>query len=92
MATGHQAYLPGTGTLKKIVTEFGEGVLAEDGTINRNALRAIVFPENQDKVRKLSFLLRAFCLLYPADGKIRSHFCPPILKNGLSIHSLLQEK
>ena len=72
MATGHQAYLPGTDTLKKIVTAFGEGVLAEDGTINRNALRAIVFPENQDKVRKLSFLLHALCLLVTFLWKICS--------------------
>ncbi|XP_023337100.1 bifunctional coenzyme A synthase isoform X2 [Eurytemora carolleeae] len=42
---GHSAYLPGSTALKKIVEEFGDQVLAEDGTINRRVLGGIVFSD-----------------------------------------------
>ena len=43
---GHRAYEPGTECLKKVVEEFGDGILGNDGKINRAELGKIVF---QDK-------------------------------------------
>ena len=40
---GHLAYSPGQPAHAKVVQEFGQGVLAEDGTIDRRALGSIVF-------------------------------------------------
>eukprot|EP00088_Acartia_fossae_P044282 TRINITY_DN4696_c0_g1_i2.p1 TRINITY_DN4696_c0_g1~~TRINITY_DN4696_c0_g1_i2.p1 ORF type:complete len:485 (-),score=66.35 TRINITY_DN4696_c0_g1_i2:180-1634(-) len=42
---GHLAYQPGSPTLDKLVKEFGDSVLSEDGTVNRRALGAIVFSD-----------------------------------------------
>jgi phosphopantetheine adenylyltransferase/dephospho-CoA kinase len=42
---GHQAYTPGEVAYNKIVEEFGEKVVAEDGSIDRRALGGIVFSE-----------------------------------------------
>ncbi|MGV8968820.1 MAG: dephospho-CoA kinase [Microbacteriaceae bacterium] len=36
---------PGTPALAKIVAEFGDEVIADDGSLNRQALGAIVFPD-----------------------------------------------
>ena len=40
---GHEVYLPGRPAYDDIVDEFGRGVLAEDGTIDRKKLGPIVF-------------------------------------------------
>ena len=42
---GHKAYEPGTECLKKVVSEFGEGILGEGGKIDRAKLGKIVFQE-----------------------------------------------
>ena len=42
---GHVAYEPSTATFSRVVGEFGSGVLAHDGTIDRKALGAIVFSD-----------------------------------------------
>jgi len=42
---GHLAYSPGQEGHAKVVKEFGEGVLASDGTIDRRALGGIVFSD-----------------------------------------------
>ena len=42
---GHAAYLPGARAHAQLVEEFGQQVLAEDGTINRRALGGIVFSD-----------------------------------------------
>lgn len=42
---GHQAYLPGANAYKKLIEEFGDGILNEDTTVNRRALGAIVFAD-----------------------------------------------
>ena len=42
---GHLAYSPGQEGHAKVVKEFGEGVLAADGTIDRRALGGIVFSD-----------------------------------------------
>jgi len=43
----HEVMLPGTPAHQAIIDHFGEAILAEDGTINRAALGAIVFAEPQ---------------------------------------------
>ena len=40
---GHQTYEPGTATFAQVVAEFGEEIVAEDGTINRQVLGGLVF-------------------------------------------------
>lgn len=43
----HEVQLPGTRVYQAIVDRFGKAILAEDGTINRGALGAIVFADPQ---------------------------------------------
>merc|ERR1719154_945420 len=50
---GHEAYTPGAVAFQKIVEEFGNQVVAEDGTIDRRALGGIVFSE-KGKLKKLN--------------------------------------
>jgi phosphopantetheine adenylyltransferase/dephospho-CoA kinase len=40
---GHQTYEPGTETFAQVVAEFGDEIVAEDGTINRQVLGGLVF-------------------------------------------------
>ena len=40
---GHEVYLPGRPAYEDIVAEFGQDVVAEDGTIDRKKLGPIVF-------------------------------------------------
>jgi dephospho-CoA kinase len=42
---GHEIYLPGTPAYEEVVAEFGRGILAPDGTIDRQRLGAIVFAD-----------------------------------------------
>lgn len=42
---GHQAYAPGNPAHAAVVAAFGDGVVAEDGSIDRAALGAIVFAD-----------------------------------------------
>jgi dephospho-CoA kinase len=42
---------PGSEALSEIVTEFGEGVLAGDGSLNRPALAGVVFSNPRARVR-----------------------------------------
>jgi len=42
---GHEVYLPGRPAYEDIVAEFGEDVVAEDGTIDRRKLGPIVFAD-----------------------------------------------
>jgi len=44
---GHLAYSPGQEAHAKVVKEFGQGVLASDGNIDRRALGAIVFSDKE---------------------------------------------
>jgi dephospho-CoA kinase len=47
---------PGTGTLARIAADFGAGILLPDGTLNRGALRALVFRDAQARARLESIL------------------------------------
>jgi len=50
---GHEAYLPGAPAYEDIVAEFGQDVVAEDGTIDRKRLGPIVF-SSPDKLARLN--------------------------------------
>ena len=50
---GHQVYLPGTDGHREVVEAFGQGIVAEDGTIDRRKLAPIVFG-NPDKLAQLN--------------------------------------
>ena len=47
---GHQAYEPGSETLKRLVEAFGSHILTDAGEVNRKALGAIIF---KDPVKSL---------------------------------------
>jgi len=63
---GHQAYLPGTATYHKIIQEFGNNVVGNDGKIDRAALGASVFG-NPARVKRLSDIV------WPAVGDLAFH-------------------
>ena len=50
---GHEVYLPGQPGYEDIVAEFGQDVVAEDGTIDRRKLGPIVF-SSPDKLARLN--------------------------------------
>lgn len=50
---GHEVYLPGRPAYDDIVAEFGAGVLAEDGTIDRKKLGPVVF-SSPEKLARLN--------------------------------------
>ena len=50
---GHEVYLPGRPAYDDIVAEFGSGVVAEDGTIDRKKLGPIVF-SSPEKLARLN--------------------------------------
>ena len=43
---GHEAYTPNTEAWEQVVAAFGDGILGEDGEIDRRALGAIVFSDS----------------------------------------------
>jgi len=50
---GHEVYLPGRPAYDDIVSEFGQDVVAQDGTIDRKRLGPIVF-SSPDKLARLN--------------------------------------
>ena len=52
---GHEAYLPGTVGFEQVVSEFGEGIVGEDGHVDRQKLGPIVFsdPSNMDRLNAI---------------------------------------
>ena len=44
---GHEVYLPGTAGFREVVKNFGDEVVADNGTIDRHKLGAIVFDDPQ---------------------------------------------
>ena len=53
---GHEAYTPNTDAWEQVVSAFGEGILQEDGEINRRELGGIVFSD-PDKLEKLNQIM-----------------------------------
>jgi dephospho-CoA kinase len=48
---GHETYQPGTAGWDRVVAQFGRGVIAADGTIDRKHLGAIVFADSTQLAR-----------------------------------------
>lgn len=48
---GHQTYEPGSPAFTRIVAAFGDGIVAEDGTIDRRALGGKVFGDPAEMTR-----------------------------------------
>ena len=59
--TAREVVAPGHPGLKEIVSAFGPEVLTSEGTLNRQALGAVVF-ENEDKRQLLNSLLHPFII------------------------------
>ena len=59
--TAREVVMPGTAGLKAITSEFGEGILNPDGTLNRKALGAIVFAD-ESKRQRLNDILHPFII------------------------------
>jgi dephospho-CoA kinase len=53
---GHQVLLPGGEAYAGVLAEFGHDILAEDGTIDRRKLAALVFAD-PDKLKRLNNLV-----------------------------------
>ena len=52
---GHEAYTPNTEAWEQVVAAFGDGILQEDGEIDRSKLGAIVFsaPEKLEQLNQI---------------------------------------
>ena len=59
----HRVVEPGQPGLKAVVAEFGDGILQDDGTLNRKALGAIVFGD-EPKRQKLNEILHKYIYDY----------------------------
>ena len=53
---GHEAYTPNTEAWEQVVSAFGDGILQEDGEINRRELGGIVFSD-PGKLEKLNQIM-----------------------------------
>ena len=53
---GHQAYTPGQPAYTNLVSQFGEKVLSEDGSVNRRVLGGIVFSD-KEKLAQLNSIV-----------------------------------
>ena len=60
---GHIAMEPGSVGYQKIVQIFGEEILLEDGTINREALAAVIF-QNEEARKYLNGIIHPLVLEY----------------------------
>ncbi len=59
--TAREVVMPGTPGLKALVQEFGDEILSADGTLDRKALGAIVFAD-EEKRQRLNYLLHPFII------------------------------
>nr|CAG4651928.1 EOG090X0864 [Triops cancriformis] len=75
---GHQAYLPGTQCHKTLVETFGESIVAEDGTINRRALGAIVF-NSKEALKQLNEIV------WPAIAALAQQQIEDAKSKGISV-------
>ena len=67
---GHEAYTPNTEAWEKVVAAFGDGILGEDGEIDRRKLGAIVFSD-AEQLTKLNQIMHPRMARMVAD-KIES--------------------
>jgi dephospho-CoA kinase len=68
-ATAREVVAPGTPGLKAVIGAFGSEILREDGALDRAALGAIVF-SNEEKRRLLNSILHPF-IIAAQDDQIR---------------------
>ena len=59
--TAREVVMPGAAGLKAIVQEFGDEVLAPDGTLDRARMATIVFAD-EEKRQRLNFILHPFII------------------------------
>src|SRR6185503_13515656 len=59
--TAREVVLPGAAGLKAVVQEFGEEILAPDGTLDRARVATIVFAD-EEKRQRLNFILHPFII------------------------------
>ncbi|MDQ3904583.1 MAG: dephospho-CoA kinase [Actinomycetota bacterium] len=81
---------PGTAGLRAVVDNFGDGVLAEDGTLNRSALAARVF-DDADARRRLNAIVHPLVAARSAErvaaappDAIVVHDVPLLVENELA--------
>merc|ERR1711971_1181480 len=75
---GHAAYTPGTVAFKAIVEEWGQAVVAEDGSINRRALGPIVFADP-------SALARLNAIVWPEIARMAKEKADSLWKEGKQV-------
>jgi dephospho-CoA kinase len=59
--TAREVVMPGTPGLRALVEEFGDDILATDGTLDRKRLGALIFAD-QSKRQRLNYLLHPFII------------------------------
>jgi dephospho-CoA kinase len=59
--TAREVVMPGAAGLQAVVQEFGEEVLAPDGTLDRARMASIVFAD-EEKRQRLNFILHPFII------------------------------
>ncbi|KAK3595443.1 hypothetical protein CHS0354_003437 [Potamilus streckersoni] len=75
---GHVVYLNGTPAYVKLVAEFGQEILREDGEINRKALGAKVFADK-------SLLEKLNSIVWPEIGRLAAEKIQQFQKEGKSV-------
>lgn len=80
---GHRAMEPGGPAYAPIVETFGEGVVAEDGTINRKVLGGIVFSDPAS-LRQLEEISHP-AVVAMADGEIHRVNAPFVLIEAIKL-------
>jgi dephospho-CoA kinase len=60
--TAREVVMPGAAGLQAVVQEFGEEVLAPDGTLDRARMASIVFAD-EEKRQRLNFILHPFIIV-----------------------------
>eukprot|EP00850_Spirogloea_muscicola_P012435 SM000080S22950 [mRNA] locus=s80:289938:293695:+ [translate_table: standard] len=72
---GHKSYQQGTPTYNALVQAFGPGIIREDNTVDRQALGAIVFEDQQQMSRLTS-------IVWPAIGQLLMEHCEEAAVRG----------
>jgi len=75
---GHMAYTPGQAAYNKVVGEFGQQIVSADGSINRQALGAIVFSDKS----KLSALNN---IVWPEIARMAMDKAEDLWKEGCKV-------
>ncbi|HLX40003.1 MAG TPA: dephospho-CoA kinase [Ktedonobacteraceae bacterium] len=74
----HRLYQSGQPIAVKVAAEFGEGVMASDGSVDRQALGAVVF-RDAEAMRRLE------AIVHPAVGQVLSGEIALVSPNGIAI-------